>query len=125
MSLQDIRAVVRDFLMCGWTVADLHHALDFQPDGSPWPHNGLPADAEAGRLRGLLRYRLAAYRTASGEPLRSRDQQLANAAAENRAAAVKAAREAKEAWQARAARIGRDSPAKVIALAEIRAMFRK
>ncbi|MDN5812350.1 MAG: hypothetical protein L0H40_04830, partial [Micrococcaceae bacterium] len=43
MSLQDIRAVVRDFLVCGWTVADLHHALDFQPDGSPWPHNGLPA----------------------------------------------------------------------------------
>lgn len=125
MSLQDIRAVVRDFLVCGWTVADLHHALDFQPDGSPWPHNGLPAEAEAGRLRGLLRYRLGAYRTASGEPLRSRDQQLGNEAAEARAAAVRATEAAKQARQGRANRVGQDSPAKVVALASIRAMFRK
>ena len=123
MSLQDIRAVVRDFLVCGWTVADLHHALDFQPDGSPWPHNGLPAEAEAGRLRGLLRYRLGAYRTGSGEPLRSRDQRLANEAAENRAVAVKATQEATRARQERANRLGQDSPAKVVALASIRAML--
>lgn len=123
MSLQDIRAVLRDFLVCGWTVADLHHALDFQPDGSPWPHNGLPSEAEAGRLRGLLRYRLAAYRTGSGEPLRSRDQRLANEAAENRAAAVKATQEATRARQERANRFGQDSPAKVVALASIRAML--
>ena len=123
MSLQDIRAVVRNFLLCGWTVADLHHALDFQPDGSPWPHNGLPAEAEAGRLRGLLRYRLGAYRTGSGEPLRSRDQRLANEAAENRAVAVKATQEATRARQERANRLGQDSPAKVVALASIRAML--
>lgn len=124
MSIKDIRATVRDFLLCGWTVADLHHALDHQPNGHPWPHTGVPADANAARLRGWLRYRLNAWRTTTGEPLRSRDQQQTNKAAERRAAAAKAAQEAKRALENRALRIGQDSPAKLRALQSIRTILR-
>lgn len=125
MSPEDVRSAAREFLVCGWTVADLHHALDFQANGKPWPHDGVPQDATASRLRGWLRYRLDAWRTADGEPLRSRDQRLANEAAESRAAAVKATLEAKQAMEFRAANQRQDSPAKVVALDSIRAMVRE
>lgn len=123
MTIQDIRSTVRDFLLCGWTVADLHHALDHQPDGSPWPHYGVPTDGNAPRLRGWLRYRLQAWRTPDDEPLRSRDQQQANQVAERRAAAAKAAQHARASLEGRARRVGLDSPAKRRALSEIRALF--
>ncbi|WP_417221243.1 hypothetical protein [Arthrobacter sp.] len=124
MSTKDIRATVRDFLLSGWTVADLHHALDYQPNGDPWPHAGVPADANAPRLRGWLRYRLGAWRITTGEPLRSRDQQQTNQATERRAAASKAAQDARRAFERRAIRSGQESPAKRQALSVIRALFK-
>ncbi|MGP5220402.1 hypothetical protein [Arthrobacter rhombi] len=124
MGTKDVTSSVRDFLLCGWTVSDLHYALDHQPDGTPWPHDGVPADATAPRLRGWLRYRLNAWRTTTGEPHRSRDQQHANRATEKRATAIKATHQAKKALEQRAANVGEDSPTKVRALAAIRAMFR-
>ncbi|MGP5220585.1 helix-turn-helix domain-containing protein [Arthrobacter rhombi] len=123
MSIKDIASSLRDFLVCGWTIADIHHALDHQPDGTPWPHDGVPADANAPRLRGWLRYRLGAWRTTTGEPRRSRDQQRTNEATENRAAAIKVAHQAKKELEERAARVGQDSPAKSRAMAQIRALF--
>lgn len=125
MSSKDVRSAVRDFLVCGWTVADLHHALDFQSNGQRWPHDGVPQDANASRLRGWLAYRLNAWRTATGEPLRSRDQQLANKAAEARAAAVKATADAKRAMEDRTQTQDQDSPEKIVALEAIRVMVQE
>lgn len=123
MSTKDIRSTTRDFLLAGWTVADLHHALDHQPNEQPWPHHGIPETTNAPRLRGWLRYRLNAWRTTTGEPLRSRDQRLANEATERRAKAAKTALEAKRALEKRAMRIGQDSPAKIRALQSIRSIL--
>lgn len=125
MSSKNVRSAVRDFLVCGWTVADLHHALDFQPNGQRWPHDGVPQGANASRLRGWLAYRLNAWRSGNGEPLRSRDQQLTNEAAEARAAAIRATEQAKRAMDERTRRPTQDSPAKVVAIGNIRAMLRK
>lgn len=125
MSPKDVRSAIRDFLVCGWTVSDLNHALDFQPNGQRWPHDGVPQDANAPRLRGWLAYRLNAWRTTAGEPLRSRDQRLANEAAENRAAAVKATEAAKQTMEAKAQETAQDSPAKIVALDSIRTMLRE
>lgn len=122
MSQKDVASVVRDFLLSGWTVADLHHALDFQPNGSPWPYSGVPETDYAPQLRGWMRSRLNAWRTTTGEPLRSRDQRLSIEARQQRAeAAATAARLRKERAQ-RITKAQQHSPAKMKALAEIRAL---
>lgn len=125
MSIKDIASCCRDFLLAGWTVSDVLHALDHKPDGTLWPHSGAPATKDAWRMRGWLGHRLAAWRSSDGEPLRSRDQRAS--------AAADAARRRKEAFQRevltrqteRAARLSEgDCPAKVKALAQIRSMIR-
>lgn len=60
----DVRAVIRPFLLAGWTVADLLHAVDHTPHG-PWHHTadtGVPRN-QPHRVRGWLRHRLAAWST--------------------------------------------------------------
>lgn len=125
MSPKDVSAVIRDFLISGWTVADLQHALDYQPNGSPWPYSGIPRSDSAPRLRGWMRKRLAAWRTTAGEPFRSRDQRSTAEAVERRAQAARNTERLRQEREARATRIGQDSPAKIVALAQIRALRQK
>lgn len=125
MSTKDVASSVRDFLIAGWTVADLHHALDFQPNGSPWPYSGIPTSDYAPRLRGWMRTRLAAWRTHTGEPLRSRDQRSNAQALERRAQAARNTARLLQERAERATRVGQDSPAKIVALAQIRALRQK
>lgn len=115
-------SVVRDFLITGWTVADLQHALDFQPTGDPWPYSGIPRSDSAPRLRGWMRKRLAAWRTTAGEPFRSRDQRSSVEALERRAQAVRTTARLRQEREERANRIGQDSPAKIVTLAQIRSL---
>lgn len=124
MSIRDVASCCRDFLLAGWTVSDVMHAIDHKPDGTVWPHSGAPDTKDAWRMRGWLGHRLAVWRTSTGEPLRSRDQRIA--------AAAEAARREKEAFRRQiltrqaehAARLSEgDSPAKVKALAQIRAIL--
>jgi len=125
LSIKDLASICRDFFLAGWTVADILHALDWQPDGTPWPHSGAPATKEPARIRGWLKHRLTAWRTKSGEPLRSRDQHLAARAAERRRAQETEQRRRLE-QQAELARrrLAGDSPAKIKALAQIRALLK-
>lgn len=128
MSPKDLRSVFKDFFLAGWTIRDLHHALDWTPDGTRWPHSGAPdvthfcqRDA-ATRLRGWLKHRLNAWRTTSGEPLYSRSQREAAAHREQMACQAIERRRILEENAAMAARSRQgDSPAKIAALAQIRA----
>lgn len=74
MSDRDIASCVRDFFAAGWSVADLHHALEARPDGSAWPYSGAPDTKEPHRVRGWLKFRLAAWRDEADSPVRSRGQ---------------------------------------------------
>lgn len=74
MSDRDVAASVREFFRAGWSVADVHHALDFKPDGTCWPHSGSPDTKAPRRIRGWLKYRLSAWRDVAGRPLESKDQ---------------------------------------------------
>lgn len=125
LSIKDLASICRDFFLAGWTVADILHALDWQPDGTPWPHSGAPVTKEPARIRGWLKHRLTAWRTETGEPRRSRDQQAAaQAAAYHREQALERHRLLER--QAERAALGRaeDSPAKIRALAQIRALLK-
>lgn len=75
MSVRDLAATLKDFFAAEWTVKDIHHALDVQPDGTPWPHSGAPDTKSPRRLRGWLKYRLAAWRDPQGNPIKSNSQQ--------------------------------------------------
>ena len=124
MTAKDVASSCRDFFLAGWTVADILHALDWRPDGTLWPHDGAPDTKEAWRMRGWLRHRLDAWRTEAGDPLRSRAQREAV-----RVAAIRREQDATrqrllERQAEHAAQLNvDDSPAKVTALAQIRAMF--
>lgn len=123
LSIKDLASICRDFFLAGWTVADILHALDWQPDGTPWPHSGAPATKEPARIRGWLKHRLTAWRTENGEPLRSRDQYLTARAAEQLRAQETEQRRRLEQQAERASRNqAGDSPAKIRALAQIRAL---
>lgn len=94
MSDRDVAAAVRDFFTAGWSPADVHHALEFRADGTPWPYSGAPDTKEPHRVRGWLRFRLAGWRDAAGTPLVSRGQQdRAQQDAEVRARAAQQRRE--------------------------------
>lgn len=124
MTPKDVASSCRDFFLAGWTVADILHALDWRPDGTLWPHSGAPDTKDGWRMRGWLRHRLSAWRTEAGEPLRSRDQQEAARAAARRREQEAERRRILERQAERAARLDAgESPAKVTALAKIRAMF--
>ena len=119
MSDQDVAACVRDFFNAGWSVADLHHALDSRPDGEPWPYSGAPDTKEPHRVRGWLRFRLAAWRDEAGVPMVSRDQH-------HRREREKAQRERQAQYQAQQQRrkqVSGDSEIKRRSLAKIRAVL--
>src|SRR5699024_9178167 len=40
ISTRHVRSICREFFRAGWTIIDLHRALDYRPDGRPWPHDG-------------------------------------------------------------------------------------
>ncbi|MEV8150506.1 hypothetical protein AB0O52_20480 [Arthrobacter sp. NPDC080073] len=124
MTPKDVASSCRDFFLAGWTVADILHALDWQPDGTLWPHSGAPDTKEAWRMRGWLKHRLNAWRTEGGEPLRSRGQQEATRASARRREQETERQRTLERQAERAARLDAgDSPAKVTAIAQIRAIF--
>jgi hypothetical protein len=77
LSPADLGHVVADFVAAGWSAADLHRSLDFRPDGSPYPHDGVPSN-EPHRLRGWLTWRLEPWRDAEGWPRLSHSQQVAS-----------------------------------------------
>src|SRR5699024_12449386 len=57
-----------------WSVADVHHALDWRPDGTPWPRSGAPDTMAPHRVRGWLKYRLSAWMGEDTRPLPSKAQ---------------------------------------------------
>lgn len=119
MSDQDVAACVRDFFNAGWSVADLHHALDSRPDGSPWPYSGAPDTKEPHRVRGWLKFRLAGWRNEADVPMVSRDQHdRAEREAAWRARQAQQAAERQQRTQAAG-----DSEVKRSALAKIRAVL--
>jgi hypothetical protein len=75
ISTRDVRACLREFFLAGWTVQDVHHALDWKPDGTRWPHDGANGVGPTG-VRGWARYRLAPW-TSDGTPRRSFGQRAA------------------------------------------------
>ena len=124
MTDKDIASSCRDFFLVGWTVADILHALDWRPDGTLWPHSGAPETKNPWRIRGWLKHRLTAWRTDAGELLLSRDQQEAARAAALRREQDAERRRILERHAERAARLeAGESPAKVTALAQLRALF--
>lgn len=80
ISTADVRSCLREFWLAGWTVQDLHHALDWRPDGTRWPHDGANGIGPTG-VRGWIAYRLAPW-TSEGTPRRSFGQDAAARRAE-------------------------------------------
>lgn len=74
MTNRDVASCVRPFFEAGWSVADVHHALDHRHDGTPWPHSGAPDTKAPHRVRGWLTYRLNAWKDDEGHPLPSKNQ---------------------------------------------------
>lgn len=60
ISIRDLRHCLKVFLMAGWTVTDIHHALDWQPDGGRWPYDGATGIGPY-MVRGWIRRRLAPW----------------------------------------------------------------
>jgi DNA-binding IscR family transcriptional regulator len=93
----DLAAVVREFVAAGWSAWDVAHALDWRPDGLSHAGAPPPPGSSAPRVRGWVRWRLAAWRSSSGEPQRSPTQR--RTAERSRAAAQARARTSeRDAW---------------------------
>lgn len=88
ISAHDLRSVIRPLLVAGWTINDIKHAIDHQPDGKRWPHSG--ADGVNG-ARGWLTHRLAPW-ISNGTP-RTSPHELALNRHEAALAKVRADRE--------------------------------
>lgn len=112
-----IAAATREFMLAGWTVNDVHHALDRRPDGSGWPHDGATGVSEIGRW---LTYRLAAWRDGHETVMRSPSQRVAAEMTEARALAVARAHAHEELVASIAAD---DSPIAAAAKARIRSIL--
>lgn len=119
MSDRDIASCVRDFFAAGWSVADLHHALEVRPDGSAWPYSGAPETKEPHRVRGWLKFRLTAWRDQAGVPVTSRGQQ----ALLEREKARRERQAQQQAEQQRREQVSGDSAIKRRSLAKIRAVL--
>lgn len=120
VSAAHVRHAVREYFLAGWTVLDIHHAIDQHPDGTTWPHDG--SDGVA-RPADWLAYRLAAWRDDAGTVIRSRSQRLAAERAEA-IARTRARRENEVAARVRRA-AALDSPTVAAAKAEIDAIRRE
>jgi len=105
---------IREFVLAGWSVADVVAAMDTRPDGTRWPHDGAHG---VGNVGGWLAYRLAAWRDEAGTVTLSVGQR-----AQGRvdAAAGRAAARHEQQRVANAARPAMDSAVVGDALAEMR-----
>jgi hypothetical protein len=112
-----IAAATREFMLAGWTVNDLHHALDRRPDGSRWPHDGATGVQQIGRW---LTFRLAVWKDDHGTVLRSPSQRVAAEMTYSRALAVVRAKAHEELMDQRSAP---DSPIAAAAINEIRSIL--
>ena len=111
ISPEHVRSIARPYFLAGWTVADVHHAIDHRPSGTRWPHDGATGVDNVGAW---LSYRLAAWRDAHGTVRRSNSQRIAAEQCHN-AALARARREAEAATRAAAA--GPMSPGRQLARA--------
>jgi hypothetical protein len=105
---------IREFVLAGWSVADVVIAMDRKPDGALWPHDGAHG---VGNVGGWLRYRLAAWRDEAGTVTLSTSQR---AQARVDAATGRAAARHEQQRAASAARPTMDSAVVGDALAEMR-----
>ena len=64
VSTAHVASRIRDFILAGWSVADVGFAIDRRPDGTTWPHDGAHG---VGNVGAWLRYRLAAWRDETGK----------------------------------------------------------
>lgn len=128
MSHKDLASSLREAFLTGWTIADIENAFNQKSDDTRWPDSGAPDVSQddsrqaCARLRGWIKSRLDAWRTSQGELLRSPDQR---AAAAHREALTRQAierRRVSEEQAQRAAQLGQASRAKIVALAQIRAL---
>lgn len=108
---QHVRSILRPYFLAGWTVADVHHAIDRRPSGTMWPHDGATGVDNVGAW---LTYRLDAWRDAHDTVRRSNSQRIAAEQREN-AARARARREAEDANRTAAA--GPMSPGRLLARA--------
>lgn len=116
LSAQHVRSICREFFLAGWTIIDLHQAIDHRPEGCTWPHSGATGVENCGAW---LRHRLAAWQH-DGTVLRSPTQRSVAEAVAAKARA-RARREAHE--QYRSTRPARErSRAAESALAAARAL---
>lgn len=120
ISAAHVRHAVREYFLAGWTVLDIHHAIDQRPDGATWRHDG--ADGVA-RPADWLAYRLAAWRDGAGTVVRSRSQRLAAERAEGIARTRRRQEDELAAQARRAAAL--DSPTVAAAKADIDLILRE
>lgn len=73
LSTRHVRSLLRDFLVAGWCVRDLHYALDQQPSGTPHPYAFNTSDVRS--PAGWIAARLALWRDQECAPIPSRRQQ--------------------------------------------------
>ena len=108
---------LREFMLAGWTNADLQHAIDHRPDGSPWPHSGADGVQNPGAW---LDFRLGAWRDSRGTVGKSRTQRIAADRARVQALHQAADEERRRAREARVLSTARSAQTEQI-LAEARA----
>lgn len=73
LSAKHVRSLLRDFLVAGWCVRDVHHALDHVPAGDEHPYAYASADVR--HPAGWISSRLNHWRDQAGAPIASRRQQ--------------------------------------------------
>ena len=111
LSARHVRSILRPFFLAGWTVADVHHAIDHLPNGTKHPHDGANG---VGNMGAWLSYRLAAWCDPHGTVRRSRTQRIEAERREN-AARARARREAEATGRTTAA--APQSPGRLLARA--------
>ncbi|WP_154793294.1 hypothetical protein [Occultella kanbiaonis] len=108
VTAKHVRSVIREFLLAGWTLSDLAHAIDQRPTGRQ-PHSGANG---VGNVGAWLTSRLAWWRDDNGTVVVSPSQRVAAERVELRARA-RARAEAEAA--AAAARVPATSNAEYLA----------
>lgn len=105
-----LRWLLKAFLLAGWTVADVLHALDVRSDGSGWTYTWSSAD-ELRHIPGWVRHRLDAWMGRDGQVLTSRSQRVAAAAQEVEEQRHRRAEERERRWAQRVDADGENGPA--------------
>lgn len=90
ISTQYVAALLREWLLAGWTPADVQQAVNWRPDGTAWPHNLVEHDVR--HVPGWFRHRLRAWRADPGNPASPPAASPSQRAAARREAAAAARR---------------------------------